>query len=77
MPRSNKRKKEAAAAVRWHWEEAEDIEVSERLKVPNEYSSPIEAIAVPDTISSLHTNTALPDVTTSLPPADLDVRCRR
>jgi hypothetical protein len=32
-----------------HWEEAEDVEVSrERLKVPKEYSSPIEAIAVPD-----------------------------
>jgi hypothetical protein len=54
--------------------------LEESLKVPKEESSPIDAIVVPDAISSLHgkkstpeaeaaanTSTALPDVATSLP----------
>jgi hypothetical protein len=62
--------------------------MGEKLNVPKDDSLSIDAIAVPDTISSLHgkirtptataiadaaaTNTALPDVVKSLPPADLD-----
>jgi hypothetical protein len=57
--------------------------LEERLKVPTEDSSSFDAIVVPDTISSLQgkkrtpeaeaaSNTALPDVATSLRPADID-----
>jgi hypothetical protein len=79
MPRSNKRKKQLAAVEDGTGKRRKTSKPrEERLKVPNEDdSSPIEAIVGPDTISSLHaeaaTNTALPDVATSLPPADLDV----
>jgi hypothetical protein len=62
--------------------------LEDRLNVPKDDSRSIDAIAAPDTISSSHgeestpeaeaeadaaTNTALPDVVTSLPPADADV----
>jgi hypothetical protein len=86
MPQPNKRKKQLADGV-----PVQDIDamskrrktsklLEERLKVPKEDSSPIDAIVVPDAISSLHgnlltpeaeaatnTNTASPDVATSLP----------
>ena len=47
----------------------------ERLKeVPTEDSSPIDAMVVPDTITSFPTiHTSLPDVAMSLPPTDVDV----
>jgi hypothetical protein len=57
--------------------------LKERLKVPKEDSSSIDAIVVPDATTSSHweesipeaeagTNTASPDVVTSLPPAAVD-----
>jgi hypothetical protein len=83
MPRPNKRKKQLAAVsiqdgIGKRWKTSKTRE--ERLKVPNEDSSPIDAIVVPDTISSLHgkkrtpiataiaeaaINTALPYIVTS------------
>jgi hypothetical protein len=81
MPRPlNKRKKQLASvedAVAKRRKTSKLLE--ESLKVPKENSSPIDAIVVPDAITSLHgeestpeaeaaTNTALPDVVTSLPP---------
>jgi hypothetical protein len=67
MPRSNKRKKQSACCTRWHWEEAEDIEVSggkaegTKMKIRRQSKQLLFQI----TISSLNANTALPDVTTS------------
>jgi hypothetical protein len=74
MPRPNKRKKQLAAVQDGIGKRRKASKLREEwLSVPKEDSSPIEAIVGPDTISSLHANTALPDVVTSLPPADVDV----
>jgi hypothetical protein len=87
MPRPNKRKKQDADGVPVQDVMSQRRKTSklleESLKVPKENSSPIDAIVVPDAITSLHerkkrapeaeaeaaTNTAfvLPDVATSLP----------
>jgi hypothetical protein len=89
MPRPNKRKKQLAVqrdAIAKRRKALPLLE--ERPKVTNEDSSLTEAVVVSDTISSLHgkkrtpiataiaeaaTNTALPDVATSLPSADSDI----
>jgi hypothetical protein len=89
MPRPNKRKKQLTAVQDGTGKRRKTSKPrEERLKEPKEDSSPIEAFVVPDTISSLHgkkrtpiaeadTNTALPGIVTSLPPAitpaDVDV----
>jgi hypothetical protein len=79
MPQPNKRKNQIAVAQDAIAKRRKTSKIlEERLKVPKEDSLPVEAMVVPDTISSLHgkkrtpeaeaaTNTALPDVATSLP----------
>jgi transposase-like protein len=91
MPQPNKRKAKQLASEQDGIGKRRKISKprEERLKkVPKEDSLPIDAIVVPDTISSLHgkkrtpiataiaeaaTNTALPDAAMSLPPADVEV----
>jgi hypothetical protein len=90
MPLPNKRKKQLAAVQDDSGERRKESKRrEERLKALKENSSPIEAIVVPDTISSslygkkrtpiatsraeAAINTALPDGEMSLPSADVDV----
>jgi hypothetical protein len=69
MPRPNKSKKQLAAVQDGIGKRRKTSKLwEERLNVPKEDSSPIEAIAEAAT-----SNKALPDVVTSLPPADFDV----
>jgi hypothetical protein len=81
MPRPNKRKKQLAAVQDGTGKRQMASKLGEeKLKVPKEESSPIDAIVAPETITSLHgkkrtliatavakdaINTALPDVVTS------------
>jgi predicted chitinase len=81
MPRPPNKRKEHLAGVQDAIAKRQKTSkrLEERLEAPKEDSSPIDAIVVPDAISSLHTkkrtpeaeagtNTALPDVATSLSP---------
>jgi hypothetical protein len=69
MPQPNKRKKQLAAVQDGIVKRQKTSKLREEtLNVPKEDSLPIDAMVVPDTITSeAATNTALPDVTTSLP----------